>query len=94
MGRWLIDFSKVLGKPINEADLRGAGVSYSRWEKGESIDTRKCCRSNTYQANLQFVPCGSLGLARGCLVAETVTRLRLGGTVESGSNPGTPYISS
>jgi len=63
-------FSKVLGKPINQADLRGVGVAYSRWEQGEANDTRKCCRRNTDQARLQFVSCGSLGLARGCLVDE------------------------
>jgi len=33
MGRRLIEFSKVLGKPINEADIRGAGVAYSMWEE-------------------------------------------------------------
>ena len=53
------------------------------------METRNCCRSNTYQADLQFDSCGSLGLARGCSAAVTVTGLRLGGAAESGSYPGT-----
>jgi len=39
MGRRLIDYSQVLGKPINQADIRGAGVAYSVWEKEELLTT-------------------------------------------------------
>jgi len=39
MGRRLIDYSQVLGKLINQADIRGAGVAYSVWEKGELLTT-------------------------------------------------------
>jgi len=54
---------------------------------------KSCCRGGTYQVYEQFVSCGSLGLARGCSVAVTVTGLRLGGAAESGSYPGTqPFI--
>jgi hypothetical protein len=39
MGRRLIDYSRVLGKPINQADIRGAWVAYSMWEKEELLTT-------------------------------------------------------
>jgi len=63
--------------------------------KGGAVDNTFCRRKTHKElksVNWQFIPCGSLGLARGCLVAEPVTRLRLGGTVESDSDPGTPYL--
>jgi len=39
MGRWLIDYSKVLGKPINQADIKGVGVAYSMREKEKLLVT-------------------------------------------------------
>jgi len=58
--------------------------------KGGAVDNTFCRRKIQKElgsVNWQFIPCGSLGLARGCLVAEPVTRLRLGGTVESDRDP-------
>ena len=63
--------------------------------KGGVVDNTFCRRKIQKElgsVKWQFIPCGSLGLARGCLVAGLVTRLRLGGTVESDSDPGTFHL--
>jgi len=90
MGRRLIDYSQVLGKPTNQEDIRGAGVAYSVWEKEELLTT--LFAGENLDRRLTVRPLWFIGLARGCLVAEPATRLRLGGTVESGRDPGTLYL--